>query len=211
MSVWRWLTYFTAAVIISAGVVGAANRLYNKIGLYHKYSLFGNEEKTESIFLKLFRLYVYNTLIAISATGLIFVYALFAGGADGFVGFVEAQVIIIGAVIMNFCIRVLALTEYTDINLYKRSLAFGYSFILSIYFLSFFGISTFLITNDFALTAIDENVLTGVDLIPVLGIVIIGPLLSMIASESILALGGVKDEKIEDFNEDNPDLLGWGS
>jgi hypothetical protein len=211
MSWENWVIYSIAATLVSGATVAASNRLYTKIGTYHKYTFTGGTEDCEHVFLKLLRLFTYNGIIALSVTGLIFVYAVFAGGPEGFIGLTEAKALMVGAIVMNFCIRVLALSKYTGNKIYERSLSFGFSFILSIYFLSFFGISTYLISNGFQITIEKVSGLTGASVIPILTIVVAGPFASTILSELILGLSGVKSDHLDAFEEDDPDLLGWGA
>lgn len=187
-----------AGAVTSIGTVIASNILYTKLGTYHETKwLTGNEKQgTEPTYEKLGKLCVYNFIIAISITGLVFVYTTFPVGGADLVGIAEGKALIAAAIVMHFSIRVASLSEKTSDKLYDRALSFGYSFVLSIYFLSFFAVGAYLVRNGFTTQQIMIPRIGEQHLSDFLLLLIAGPGLSVFASETILLITGVnKDNK----------------
>lgn len=180
--------------LFSLGMVVAGNIFYSKIGTYHPvYWIHKGCEKKESEpgLLKLAKLWLYNFIIAISVTGLVFVYTSFPVGGGSLVGITEAKALISASIVMNFSIRVCSLSSLTSNKLFDRAISFGYSFILSIYFLSFFALSSYLIENEFSTEKIVISPISGDELTTLMLLILFGPLLSAVISEFVLAYTGV--------------------
>jgi hypothetical protein len=206
MSVVRTGVFATTGAFLSLAMVIAANIFYKKIGTYHEVDWFFGEEN-EPGYLKLLRLSLFNFIIAITVTGLLFIYTAFPASQSDWIGLTEGKALIAAAIIMNFAIRVCSLSQITDNLLYERSISFGFSFVLSIYFLSLFGVSSYLLSNGFSLSAIEIPPVSGSELTIILSLVIIGPVVSALLSEGLLILTGVKPNKKDEFSEEDVSLL----
>jgi len=195
--------------VCSLGMVISANTFYSKIGTYHPIRYLHNEkrEETEPIPLKVFKLCVYNFIIAISVTGLMFVYTAFPIGGESLIGFTQGKALIIAAIVMNFSIRVGSLSKWTSNVIFDRAISFGYSFVLSIYFLSFFALSVYLLENQFSTEEIIIPSLDGSQIFVIVGLVIFGPILSTLVSELVLAMTGVDEDERDEFSRDELNIL----
>lgn len=206
MSIVRTGVFATTGAFLSLAMVIAANIFYKKIGTYHEVDWFFGEEN-EPGYLKLLRLSLFNFIIAITVTGLLFIYTAFPASQSDWIGLTEGKALIAAAIIMNFAIRVCSLSRITDNLLYERSISFGFSFVLSIYFLSLFGVSSYLLSNGFSLSAIEIPPVSGSELTIILTLVVAGPVVSALLSEGLLILTGVKPNKKDEFSEEDVSLL----
>ena len=188
--------------LFSLGMVVAANTFYSKIGTYHPVYWIHDrkKEETEPGLLKLGKLWLYNFIIAISVTGLIFVYTAFPIGGEDLIGVTEGKALIIASIIMTFSIRVCSLSSLTSNRLFDRTISFGYSFILSIYFLSFFAVCSHILENQFSTEKIVIPAIPGNEVTSIILLVIVGPILSTLFSESILAYTGVDKDNTDDYS-----------
>ncbi|WP_155119462.1 hypothetical protein [Halomicrobium katesii] len=198
-----------AGSVISLGMVISANIFYTKIGTYHPVNSLHDENKpnTEPGYLKILKLSIYNFIIAISVTGLIFIYTAFPIGGESLFGLTQGKALIMASIVMNFSIRVCSLSELTSNTIFDRSISFGYSFILSIYFLSFFAASVYLLENNFSVDRLVINSIPSGELSVILLLVIFGPIVSSVASELILAITGVDDDRKDEFSREDMSIL----
>jgi hypothetical protein len=194
-----------AGGIFSFGMVVAANTFYTKIGTYHPFSILGKGggETSEPLYLKFFKLWLYNFILAISVAGLVLVYTAFPVGSANLIGISEGKALIIASIVMNFSIRIGSLSKITAGKLFERAISFGYSFVLSIYFLSFFAVGAYLLRNQFSTNQIVIPAIDGGDLVSIIGIIIVGPFISTLISEIVLIITGVDEEHKDDYSKED--------
>jgi len=136
-----------------------------------------------------------------------FVYTAFPIGGESLIGFTQGKALIIAAIVMNFSIRVGSLSKWTSNVIFDRAISFGYSFVLSIYFLSFFALSVYLLENQFSTEEIIIPSLDGSQIFVIVGLVIFGPILSTLVSELVLAMTGVDEDERDEFSRDELNIL----
>jgi len=189
-------------ILSSVGMFVASNTFYRKLGTFHETELLGrnNRDGNEPGYEKLGKLWLYNFIIGISVTALVIVYTAFPIGSGNLIGIEQTKALVAAAIIMNLSVRVSSLSKATSGELSERATNFGYSFILSIYFLSFFAVMTHFLKNDFSIGGFTVPPIPKSDLMPILIILIFGPLVSAIISESLLFITGVDKENKNDYS-----------
>lgn len=175
-------------LIASFGMIRAANFLYTKIGTYHP-TTYHKSDESEQLRHKIFKLILYNYIIVTSTSGLILLYILSPIGESFSLGPSSWVALVLASLIMNFSIRVGSLADIRageNNYLFQRAIGFGYSFILSIYFLSFFGAGTYIVNNGWKFPSTKLPSIQGDIVVALLILIFIGPILSSIVSEIIL-------------------------
>ncbi|NGM67875.1 hypothetical protein G6M89_02420 [Natronolimnobius sp. AArcel1] len=213
-----FLAFLLAGGIISIGVVRGAHFLYAKLvtchrAKYHlKYEGVDVDELTpgedyEKLSMKIILLSVYNFIVVITTTGFLFLYTVSPLGASLDVGLEIWIAVIFVTLIMNMSLRISSLadlelqTDYYD-NIVDRSLSFGYSFILTIYFMTFFGMSTHVIQNGLSISLNNDIVVSDSTGMWFTLLLFVGPLISAIISEAILhpTLFNVREDGFDQLN-----------
>lgn len=188
MGIINLLVFAVLGLIASFGMIRAANFFYTKIGTYHPTSYHDSDE-SELLRYKVIKLILYNYIVVLSTAGLILLYILSPIGESFSLAPSSWVALLLASLIMNFSIRVGSLADIRageNEYLFQRSISFGYSFILSIYFLSFFGAGTYIVNNGWEIPAIESPSIGGETVISLLLLIFIGPIVSSIVSEFLL-------------------------
>jgi len=202
-------TAFTAAsLVLTFFAVRGSNFLYGKIGTCHPASWHvERDEDYERLFKKIWKLGVYNFIVVLTTVALILMYALSPIGS-GFGLNVSAWFALATlSLVMNFSLRLGALadinTQFRD-KILERCLSFGFSFILSIYFLMLFGVGSYVIQNGFYLEIDPGTVSFPQDLIQLfILLIVLGPWIAATISELLLhpSLFDVEQGAFDDLSE----------
>lgn len=146
----QFIAFSLVSLYISPFLIRMLDGFYNKLETYHKmpqdYNGARNEEQGEPFWQKVWKLGKYNLCITLLAVTFLLIYVSISGefGINITSETLIGLVILIG--IMHLTIRVVSFGQWEgeDIDKLKqrkkRTHEFGFSFILSIYFLVVFGI-----------------------------------------------------------------------
>lgn len=190
--------------ISSVGTVVSANIVFTKLGKYHRTTFSGRtKDKTEPLGKKYGKLWLINFTIALSMTGLVFIYTQTPPGSEIVVSIETLTALWVASLIMTFTLRMASLSRWTSKKLFERALSFGMSFIISVFFLSSFGVSNYVIKYGFTLTEIGEINIDGGNWDIFLIFVIFGPLISIIFSEFSLFVTGVDKDKVDEYERNS--------
>lgn len=202
-----FISFAVAAALISAMIIRAVNFFYGKIGTYHPTYLHETteDEAIEKIFYKVGKLAFYNFITSISTVGLIALYSVSPIGSGLGLNSVTGIALVTVALILNFSIRVGSLadvsTEFVP-DVLDRSQAFGFGFMLSVYFLMLFGAATYVIHNGYNIPFEGNVQGPGTASSFLVLVVIFGPIIAACLSEALLmprALG-VNNEFFDQFD-----------
>ena len=156
-------------------------------------------EDYETVFDKWFLLTKYNFIIVVTVTGLLYMYTESPLGSSIKNDILLWVAIISAALIMNLSLRVASLsdlkleTDFYD-NMVDRSIGFGYGFIVTTYFMTFFGLSTYVIQSGLGFDINSISISNRVAIIFTL-MLFIGPAISSAVSMLLLHpwIFGVKE------------------
>jgi hypothetical protein len=191
--------------ISSVGTVVSANIVFTKLGKYHRTKFSSrNENNTEPLGKKYGKLWLINFTIALSMTGLVFIYTQTPTGSEIVVSIETLTALWVASLIMTFTLRMVSLSRWTSKKLFERALSFGMSFIISVFFLSSFGVSNYVIKYGFTLSEIGGINIDGGDWSIFILFVIFGPLISIVFSEFSLFVTGVDKDKIDEYDRKEP-------
>lgn len=209
------ITFFLGTAALSVFIVRAAHFLFAKLLTCHptkRHLVIGenrneeeiNADEYESFFKKVMKLYVSNFVVAASITTAVYIYTSSPIGGD-LADNIEVWFAILSiTIIFLFSLRVGSLGDMnldTPFNqgMRRRSVGFGYGFILTTYFLTMVGFSTVVVQIDGSIGVELGASTTEVAWFTLL--LMIGPLASALISETLLdpRLLGVRD--IDDYGD----------
>ena len=194
--------FFIAATIFSLFVVRAAHFLVAKLLTCHPTRQHLLDEGRngddltagtdyEPMFRKIGLLYIYNFTVVITITGFLFLYTNSPLGETFEAGLDIWLAVLLVSLVMVFSLRVSSLGDMRlETPFYKdmvhRSLGFGYAFILTIYFLTLFGLSTYVIQSGAEVTLSSDVTVSTTDAGLFTVLLFVGPLIAAFCSELLL-------------------------
>lgn len=174
-------------------------RFYYKLETYH-------DPSDERLLAKIYKLWVYNTVVSVFATGVTVLYGPFitsAGISVTLETVLSASIII---AVMNFTIRI---TSYSHLGALSDELPIsrlkedahnvGYSFMVSLWFLIFIGIGLN-VANGKIMRTFPLPTLSPPKALAYIVIIILSPAILAILSELWLYFANVPDELVDDYD-----------
>jgi hypothetical protein len=198
-----FVVFAIVASLFSMGAVRAAHFFYSKIivchpsplhikwGEYDKCDILDKAEEPEGLFSKVSKLYFYNLAIVLTTLLVLLIYQNGPIGSGLDINIQNMFAIITMVLILNFSVRVTSLADldltseyYEDIE--DRSLSFGYSFLLTLYFLAILGLGSHVFQSSFDILVNGGFEASAQVVRKFLLLVFIGPVVSSILSELAL-------------------------